>query len=100
MTVTHQYQQNGLTFRTQAENLEKDGYEWRIELDGTRDQLERIKEIEYILPPNSPNRVRIERDPGNKFAMRSESWGEFDIVAIVHFRNGDEKTVMVPLKVT
>ena len=98
MTVTHEIEQNGLTFRTEAEKVENNWYDWQVELADSAEPMDQIREVEYLLHPTFPKRVRRSEDANDHFALKSAGWGEFDIVARVYYKNGDEKTVIVPLK--
>jgi transcription initiation factor IIF auxiliary subunit len=91
---------DNLAFRTKATSVGKDWYEWSVEVDPAAQALGNIEEVEYILHPTFPNRIRRETSSSNNFRLESEGWGEFDIAVNVYFKDGDEKTVIVPLKFT
>lgn len=91
---------DSLAFRTKATSVGKDWYEWSVEIDESSIALPNIDEVEYVLHPTFPNRIRRETSARDNFRLESEGWGEFDIAATVYFKDGDEKTVVVPLKFT
>src|ERR1700722_7224628 len=95
--ATHEYKQNGLTFRTEAKKVDSDWYEWRVELADGHDELSRIKEVEYILHPTFPKRVRVEKDADKSFGLESAGWGEFDVVATSISRTGMRRRRSFPL---
>lgn len=99
-TVDYEYAREGLTFRTRAEKVEKDWYKWQIEVAGPPSALKEIGQVEYILHPTFPNRIRQEKNAEDHFRLESAGWGEFDITVNVYFNDGDEKTVIVPLKLS
>ena len=98
MTVEHKIARGNLHFRTIAKKVGKEWYEWKVEVDEPLDNLKKIKKVEWILHPSFPERFHMEKTPDNKFALESEGWGEFEIVANIFFKDGEEKTFTVPLK--
>jgi transcription initiation factor IIF auxiliary subunit len=100
MVAEHKYKKAGLLFRTKAEKVQRDWYEWSVEVEGGEVPLTRVAEVEYILHPTFPNRIRRMTSRDRKFRLESEGWGEFDIAVNVSFENGDEKAVIIPLKFT
>jgi len=99
-TIEHLQKLGELAFRTKATPVGKDWYEWSVELDPASAPLDRIEEVEYILHPTFPNRIRRMTSADRNFRLESEGWGEFDIAVNVYYKDGDEKTVVVPLKFT
>ena len=95
---TREYKRGDLTFRTEAELESKDWYEWKIWVGGPAAMLKKIEEVEYILHPSFPRRIRRSKDSGTGFLLESEGWGEFDIAVNVFYRDGDEAAYIVPLK--
>ena len=100
MPFVHEYTKEGLKFRTQAEKVKKGWYHWQIELIGPPSSLEEIDEVEYILHPTFPDRIQRRKNAEKHFRLESEGWGEFNITVNVYFKNGDEKTVIVPLRLS
>jgi transcription initiation factor IIF auxiliary subunit len=94
----YKYERQGLTFRTQAKEVEKDWFEWQIEVAGPVAALKDITQVEYILHPTFPDRIRLIKNADSNFRLESAGWGEFDITVNVSFNNGDERTLIVPLK--
>ena len=98
--VNHEYKRNGITFRTRAEQVKENWYKWQIEVAGPPSELNQIREVEYILHPTFPNRINHRTDPTTNFRLESSGWGEFDITVNIYFHNGDEKTFIIPLKLS
>lgn len=96
--ISHQLNRSGIQFKTTAEKVGPEWFEWKVQLDESPEKLEKIKEVEYILHPLFPNRIRRVKKRDEQFAIKSGGWGEFDIIVNVYFQDGDEKTVIVPLK--
>ena len=96
--VNHEYKRSGLTFRTRAEQVKENWYQWQIELAESSSELNQIREVEYILHPTFPDRIRHRTDPTTNFRLESSGWGSFDITVNVYFKNGDERTVIIPLE--
>ena len=96
--IDHEYTVQGLKFHTSAEKVTKDWYTWQIELAGPKETLDSVHEVEYILHPTFPDRIRRLTNRKENFRLQSEGWGEFDIVVNVYFKDDDEKTAIVPLK--
>jgi transcription initiation factor IIF auxiliary subunit len=96
--VVHEIEKDGLTFQTKAEEVENNWYDWQVSLANSDQPLDQIREVEYLLHPTFPKRVRSTTDAADHFALKSGGWGEFDIIARVYYRDGDEKTIIVPLK--
>jgi transcription initiation factor IIF auxiliary subunit len=94
----YRYNRAGLVFRTKAEKVEKHWYEWSVEVQDGEIPLSRVTEVEYILHPTFPNRIRRSTSRNRNFRLESEGWGEFDIAVNVYFNDGGEKAVIVPLK--
>lgn len=97
-TVEYRYNRQGLVFITKATKVEKDWYEWSIELESAPVGLNKVKEVEYILHPTFRDRIRTVRSAERKFKLESEGWGEFDIAVNVYYRTGEEQIALVPLK--
>lgn len=99
-TIDYEFSRQNLTFRTRAEKVENDWYKWQIELAGPESTLGEIREVEYILHPTFPDRIRHSTNAEDHFRLESAGWGEFDITVNVYFNNGDLKTAIVPLKLS
>ncbi len=87
-----------LKFTTHATPKGSDWWAWTVRLDEPSEVRERIREVEYVLHPTFRDRIQTMRNADDGFALHSEGWGEFDLVANVRFVDGAEQTVIVPLK--
>lgn len=99
-TSSHEYERSGFKFKTEARPEGKDWYEWRVWVEGPAQKLGEVKEVEYILHPTYPERFHHRENAGDGFQLRSEGWGEFDIIAKITLASGEQQTVKVPLKLT
>ena len=97
-SAEHRYERRGITFLTKAKQVEKDWYEWSVEIEKARVALSKIEEVEYILHPTFHDRIRLAKSSEKRFRIESEGWGEFDIAVNIRFKNGDEEIAIVPLK--
>ena len=89
-----------LKFVTSSTKVGGEWWDWQVHLNEPEEILSQIKHVEYVLHPTFPDRIRKGESAENGFALKAGGWGEFDIVANVHFKNGDEKTLIVPLKLS
>ena len=93
-----EYKRGNLIFRTTSQLESKDWYAWKIWISGPAGMMKKINEVEYILHPSFPHRIRRFKNAETGFLLESEGWGEFDIVVNVFYRGGDENTFIVPLE--
>lgn len=70
-----------------------DYYRWRVFVDEDSMVLNSIEEVVYQLHPTFPNPQRSSTNREDRFALETEGWGEFSIVADIRFRNADPETV-------
>ncbi len=87
-----------IRFKTTATPEGDEWWNWTIRVDEPASTLKRIQQVEYILHPTFPDRIRVERNASNAFQLESAGWGEFDIVANIAFKDGGAETIVVPLK--
>jgi len=63
----------------------------RIYLDADEDEtLDRVSEVTYYLHPTFKNPVVAVRDRQTSFEVRIRVWGEFNVAAKVHFKDGTD----------
>ena len=67
-------------------------YDWKVFVDEDPDVLSRIDRVTYFLHPSFPDPVRTVDDPSTKFALEAKGWGEFEIGAKVHFKDGSTES--------
>lgn len=67
-------------------------YDWRVFVDESPDVLKTIDRVTYFLHPTFPNPVRTVDDRSTGFALSSSGWGEFEIRAQLHFKDGTTRT--------
>jgi transcription initiation factor IIF auxiliary subunit len=84
MTATH-------NFQTYSRDIGKKGgmdfYAWCVFLQGSPEEIGRIRQIEYTLHPSFPDPVRVVEDADHCFALESQGWGIFQVRARVTYRN-------------
>ena len=63
-------------------------WEWSVWVEGPDDEVNSLESVTYRLHPTFPNPVQTVTDPSTRFRLRGIGWGEFSIVADVHYRDG------------
>ncbi|UCI14731.1 MULTISPECIES: pYEATS domain-containing protein [unclassified Mesorhizobium] len=68
-----------------------DRWRWRVWIDASSEELDRIEMVRYELHPTFPEPVRTVRDRSSKFSLASSGWGEFLLHASIKFKtSGDD----------
>lgn len=75
-------------------------YNWTVYIEAPAAILTRIDSVEYTLHPTFPNPVRIVKSRDNKFALKSNGWGEFTIFVRIFFSDGTINKYEYPLKLS
>jgi hypothetical protein len=73
----------------------KGWYRWSVYLEpkeGNQAVLDEVDHVTYTLHPTFPNPVQEVYDRESKFGLTATGWGEFEIKAAIHFKNGDVVT--------
>ena len=65
-----------------------DYWKWAVWLEGSDEELDAIKHVEYVLHPTFLNPVREVSDRGSKFRLQTAGWGTFTLHATVIFKDG------------
>ncbi len=73
-----------------ASKTQKKWWKWSVWLEGSDEELDQIKSVEYILHPTFPNPVINVSSRENKFRLNASGWGEFMINIHVHRKDGEE----------
>ena len=77
-----------LSIAQDAAPTESSHWRWSVWLNGSKDELDAVKEVVWKLHPSfSPPEVRVTARK-NAFRLKSSGWGEFEIHADVHLANG------------
>jgi hypothetical protein len=63
-------------------------WKWSVWLDGTAAELDSVEYVIYTLHPTFSEPVRRVGERETAFRLYSAGWGEFNIHAAVHFRDG------------
>jgi transcription initiation factor IIF auxiliary subunit len=63
-------------------------YNLRIWLDGTPEELDQVREVEYLLHPTFRLRKRHSSNRQDQFSISIWTWGMFLIQTTIHFHNG------------
>jgi len=77
-----------LTIVQDCEYMDDDWWEWSVWIEGTEQELDDIKSVEYTLHPTFPNPVRRIEDRASKFRLKTAGWGGFTIYARVLHNDG------------
>src|SRR5687767_4935045 len=78
-----------LKLKNRWEYVDDDWWNWEAFIDGTPNELDQIKEVEYILHPTFVEPVRKVRARATKFCMQTEGWGAFKLKAYVTKKDGN-----------
>ncbi len=68
----------------------EDYWDWWVWIDGSREELDQIDRVIYILHPTFPNPVRETSDRSTRFLMKTSGWGVFLLRATVKHKDGRE----------
>lgn len=75
-----------------------DWWSWSVWIDGTPDELQEIKFVEYTLHPTFKNPVRKVRTRANKFKLSSAGWGVFPVYVRVAKKDGKVRELVHHLR--
>ena len=77
-------------FVAQSQKYEGDNWwKWSLWIQGSDEDLDRIKSVTYVLHPTFPSPIRTVTDRGSKFQLRCSGWGIFRIPVTVRLKNGE-----------
>lgn len=65
-----------------------DWWSWSVWVEGTDEELDGVKVVEWELHPTFPNPVRSVENRASKFRLDTGGWGTFTIVARLRMENG------------
>jgi transcription initiation factor IIF auxiliary subunit len=68
-------------------------WNWSVWIDSSKENLNKIDYVEYILHPSFPNRIKKRTSIKNKFLLKSKGWGEFNINVRVYFKDNEKNTL-------
>ena len=71
--------------------LRDNWYSWTVSIQGTDEELRKIKYVTYLLHETFPNRRMVSTNAANNFARTNEGWGEFLLRAEVRMKNREIK---------
>jgi hypothetical protein len=80
-----------ITLKQQAKYIGHDRWEWSVWLDGKPAELAQVEKVVYTLHPTFPLPVIEVKDRRTGFRLDSGGWGEFEIYAESHLKNGKTK---------
>lgn len=75
-----------------AQNQKYEGeqwWKWSLWIEGSDEDLDRIKSVTYTLHPTFPEPIRTVTDRASKFQLRCSGWGIFKIPVEVRLKNGE-----------
>jgi len=79
-----------LTIAQDFNYKDDDWWKWSVWIEGSEQELDDIKSVEYTLHPSFPNPVRSITDRSSKFRLKTAGWGTFTIYAKAAHRNGEQ----------
>ena len=65
-----------------------DWWKWEVWIEGSDDELDEIRSVEYKLHPTFPSPVRTSEDRNSKFILKTHGWGVFPIHVKVALKDG------------
>lgn len=68
----------------------EDYWDWSAWIEGSRGDIDKIKEVKWILHPTFPNPIRVISDKASKFKLETGGWGVFNLKATILLGNGEE----------
>ena len=68
----------------------EDWWKWWVWIDGSKEELDQVDHVMYILHRTFPNPVRTVRDRSTNFRLQTAGWGVFLIRAKVMHKTGNE----------
>lgn len=78
--------------------FKQNGYEnfrIRLYIDGP---LDKIHFVEYELHPSFSEPLRTSKEPSNGFSIEFWTWGEFEVLVVVHYFDGHKERLSYDLK--
>jgi transcription initiation factor IIF auxiliary subunit len=84
---------------TQHDKYEGDDWwSWSVWIDGSKEEIDQIKCVEYTLHSTFPNPVRTIATRRNNFKLTSSGWGEFTIYVRIVRKDESVLRLKHPLK--
>lgn len=80
-----------LRIRNKWKYKDSNRWDWEafIDDDGSG-ELEDVDYVEYVLHPTFPNPIRKVKDPNNKFELKTNGWGTFNLKAFAVKNDGSK----------
>lgn len=72
------------------DSQEKKYWNWSVWIEAHEEDLNKIKEVEYILHPTFRNNIRSIKSRRTKFKLSSKGWGEFKIHARIYLKDQED----------
>jgi transcription initiation factor IIF auxiliary subunit len=77
-------------FVAQSQKYERENWwRWSLWIDGSDEDLDRIRSVTYTLHPTFPEPIRTVTDRASKFQLRCSGWGIFRIPVTVRLKDGE-----------
>lgn len=77
--------------RRVASRGDYDWFEWKVFMDEPKENLRKVRNVEYQLHETFPDPIRVVEDRDSRFALSSAGWGEFSILVTIHLEDGTEE---------
>ena len=68
-------------------------WNWSVWIDASKEVIEQINYVEYILHSSFPNRVRTRSSKRDHFKLSSKGWGEFTIFVRIYMHDSTEPSL-------
>jgi transcription initiation factor IIF auxiliary subunit len=69
-------------------------WKWEAFLDDDGSgELNNVDYVEYVLHPTFPEPIRKIKNPEGGFVLKTEGWGEFDLKAFAHMKDGSKRVL-------
>lgn len=65
----------------------------KVYVQASPEEMALIKEVTYYLHPSFPDPVMTIQDPSTNYGIGLFVWGQFELTALIRFKDGSEKTI-------
>lgn len=86
-----------ITPRNRSREIEEGWWEWELFIDGSEEELAKIRCVEYTLHKSFPNPVRMVCLRENNFLLGGRGWGEFTVKIRLILNDGSIRHLSHPL---
>ncbi len=87
-----------VSIKNRSKQIEPGWWEWGVYVDGPKNELDRIRCVEYTLHPTFPNPVRVVCDRPSRFELVARGWGAFTIGVKLMLKDGSVRQLAYSLE--